>query len=368
MDLESLSPSLRRSLAIRVENPLSADEATFFQENELCELFGIFPQSADFTCLGQASASGARCRGKISREQRCIATTLLAGANRTFPYMCANMHEVTEKLERIARHLLCQRNHRKQTSNVARSWLLKLVQYRVLECDMRWARLESMLDPLVMRFNHIGAQLRADGRISLEVLDARRIQADELSLGANNDAAEQTVAVVDVFVDAETGADVDSEPAQGGDGPVSTPHPPAAHPQLLQVDRLINHAGSTRSLQRTEARREGEEEEEQKDETTRMPIEGGDCPICQESLINTAVIASLASSSSNSPYESDELSYCSRLCGRNFHVACINSWINTCIRSGWNLTCPNWYVFDFDSIALLSHFCVAQSGLPFLLH
>ncbi|OJD14484.1 hypothetical protein AJ78_05168 [Emergomyces pasteurianus Ep9510] len=320
MDLESLSPFLRRCLQIRIGEHLDGDEATFPQEHELCDLLGVFPHSSDFTCLGQASTSGARCRIKIGERQRYIAKGLLADTSQTFPSICTNMNVITEKLERIASNLLCQRNHQKQTGDLARTWLLKIVQYRVLECDMRFARLESMLDPLVWRFNHIGEQLRAgDGRFSAEAFDAGSIQADEINLRANNDAA-GAVAVVDVLVN-----NVDDEPAQGGAGPASIPHQPTAHPR---AHNRINHAGSTLSLERAEVRKEreggGEGKKGRDDEPTRMPIEGV-CPICQEPLINTKVDTPLRASSSNSLHEPDELSYCSRLCGRNFHMACINS-------------------------------------------
>ncbi|KKZ60972.1 hypothetical protein EMCG_04395 [[Emmonsia] crescens] len=354
MDLQTLSPRLRRFLENRLDNPRFADEAPFIQEDELSELLGVFPQSEDFTCLGQASSSGAQCRSKISLEQRYIAQTLLRGANQTFPDLCANINELIENFEQIASYLLCQRNHQKQISDLARVWLLKTVQYRVLECDMRYTRFEGMLDSLVVRFNNIGEQLRVDGHLSPEAFDAGRIQVDELNPGAYYDDVEQ-VAVVDVNVDedeaedadadADVDADVDDEFAPADALQASTPHLPAAQPH---VHHFIYHAGSVLNLQRSEAR--NEKEEENADEPTRMTIEG-DCPICQEPLINAKVEASLllssssssSSSSSHPLYESHELSYCSRLCGRNFHMDCINRWINTCNSSGWSLTCPNWY-------------------------
>ncbi|EER44720.1 conserved hypothetical protein [Histoplasma capsulatum var. duboisii H88] len=352
MDLQSLSPRLRHFLVNRLDNPRSVGSEPFVQEDELCELLGVFPQYDSFTCFGRTSSSGFRCRNRISREQRHIAKVLLTNANQTFQHRDTNLRELMQDFEQIASNVLCHAYHQSQISRLATSWMLKTMQYQVLEFDIRQLRMEATLGSLVEAFNDIGERLRADGCLSAEAYEAGRIRPGDLNLGAISGVAEQeTVGYAHVDGDGDEIEDRELEP-ESEPPPiaaavllVATQQPQPQEARIQPVTHAAYRATAVLNLVRRAAR-DGFASNRIRHERPRMPIKD-DCQICQEPLVNERVEASLPSSShsasshSQALHESSELTYCSRGCGRNFHLDCMNTWIYSCINTRLPLTCPN---------------------------
>ncbi|PGH15675.1 hypothetical protein AJ79_02269 [Helicocarpus griseus UAMH5409] len=274
MEFQELSDTLRGFLMCRLNRPLVEGRVAPCQAGEIFEVIGVLNRIEPLTCIARRS-DGGRCKCRISREKRQAARELLEIANQDF-FGLRDQNSHVAKFRDVARHLLCQRSHQKLALGFAALWSSRVALYQHLELTMRFRGLRD--EERISQDQDMPSFLEAMNQQSIQI----RLMNEQLLPHNEDDVPLEEL-------------EMDDEPAPN-ELSSALFHPPETRFVAGLAETFLIPGGKEKGIF-----------------PPRMTIEG-DCPICHEPLVNEEL--------KGSPYDSPEICWCTKSCGRNFHKEC----------------------------------------------